>query len=217
MEDFYIDEKFICAAGIRGFDPVKPCWICNRFSSEMWRTSRLCKFRCRKCSFGADEPKLVDGEPVPFIEHNNLCRRTPGNIFKCPLGMCKREDLSFKDFFSQTCCGDKRNNGEFKDYNDAEKIDDDYLENIVKAHKKLGGLQKEAKEEYDNAKKTFEKAKEKLEKSEERLKNVENKMALYFVRTATAITEGKPIKEDPHSSCEKIDKPNSTGLDWWQK
>jgi len=88
------------------------------------------------------------------------------------------------------------------------KIDHDYMENLMQAHKKFGGLKKEAKEEcenakktFENAKKTFEKAKEKLEKTEEKFKNIEDKMALYFVRTATAITEGKPIEEDPRLFC----------------
>jgi hypothetical protein len=200
----------------------------------MWTKSTIVfvdKFRCRKCSFGADDPKLVDGEHVPFIDYTNLRRHTPGNFFKCPLGMCNRGNLSFEEFFSQTCCGNKRNNDELKDFNDAEKIDHDYMENLMQAHKKLGGLKKEAKEEcenakktFENAKKTFEKAKEKLEKTEEKFKNIEDKMALYFVRTATAITEGnllsdrtaqivlaipkillffkgKPIEEDPRLFC----------------
>lgn len=62
----------------------------------------------------------------------------------------------------------------------------------MKAHKQLRGLQIQAKIKYDKAKKLFEEAQKHLENNETKLKNVEDKMALYFARTATAITEGKP-------------------------
>ena len=186
------------------------------------------KFRCRKCSFGADDPKLVDGEHVPFIDYTNLRRYTPGNFFKCPLGMCNRGNLSFEEFFSQTCCGNKRNN---------DKISTMPKKSIMITWRTLCKLTKNSvvlrKKQKKNAKmrkkhskmqKTFEKAKEKLEKTEEKFKNIEDKMALYFVRTATAITEGnvlsdrtaqivlaipkillffkgKPIEEDPRLFC----------------
>lgn len=163
------------------------------------------KYRCRKCFFGTDVPKFDRSFNGPYHElsrpYENLSFTSPGNIFKCPLESCSRTNLSFAEFYARKCCESKTKCDEIKEYDDAQKIDHDYMENIMHAHKKLGNLHIKANEEYDNAKKMFENAKEKLEINKDKLKDAEDKIALYFIRTAAAITEGKPIEEDPRLLC----------------
>jgi len=151
-----------------------------------------------------------------------LSSHDPGNIFKCPQKSCSRTDLSFKEFYFESCCESKTDSSEVRKYDDAEKIDHDYIENILQVHKKYGVLQIQAQAKYDKAdeifekteesliqaqanhdkaKKTFEEAEEKLKNTEAKLKNIEDQMAIYFERTATSIKEGKSIEEDPRLFC----------------
>lgn len=139
-------------------------------------------FRCRKCAFGTDI-KQIDGRFTgPFSVKDVLVWHDPGNVFKCPLGICSREDLSFQEFHSHECCESQSESGEIQEYNDAEKIDHDYIEKIVKVHKKLGHLQIQAKNKYERSKKVFEEAQKELENNETKLKNTEarNQMRTLF-------------------------------------
>jgi len=130
-----------------------------------------------------------------------LSSQDPGNIFKCPRKSCRRTNLSFKEFYFESCCESKTDCAEVREYDDAEKIDHDYIENIVQVHKKYGVLQIQAQANHDKAKKTFEEAEEQSKNTEAKLKNIEDRMAIYFARTATSIKEGKSIEEDPRLFC----------------
>ena len=106
---------------------------------------------------------------------------------------CSRTDLSFKEFYIESCCESKTDCAEVREYDDAEKIDHDYIENILQVHKKYGVLQIQAQANHDKAKKIFVEAEEKLKNTEAKLKNIEDRMAIYFARTATSIKEGNEI------------------------
>lgn len=185
-------------------------WTTNTFENLPSRN-----YRCRKCAFGTDVRRVSPYFPgTPFTLYKDLSSHDPGNIFKCPQKSCSRTDLSFKEFYFESCCESKTDSSEVRKYDDAEKIDHDYIENILQVHKKYGVLQIQAQAKYDKAdeifeeaeesliqaqanhdkaKKTFEEAEEQLKNTEAKLKNIEDQMAIYFERTATSIKEGNEI------------------------
>ncbi|CBY10601.1 unnamed protein product [Oikopleura dioica] len=203
MNDFYIKDEF--ANNDRKV--LKSCWNCRRYSLKMWR--RLSSYsnptyRCQNCAFGTDVDVVKPRFKGPFsneiLNEHHLHFEIVGNIFKCPNKNCDRQDLSFQEFYSKSCCNNILDTSSL-DFNDSHIIDHDLLQKISVLHKKSGILKENAQLRYEEIKKKLEKAEKEMNDKEEEFEKIENKMAHYFSRTLNNITEGKPIEEDNRLFC----------------
>ena len=153
-------------------------------------------YRCQTCAFGTDVDVIKFNYGGPYT--NETLKRDPlqfvivGNIFKCPNRMCDRQDLSFKEFYSKSCCNNIIENPSLE-YNDSDIVDHDFLEKISRLHKKSGILRENAIVRFEESKKKMEEDEKELKDKEQEFQKIENQMAIYFSRTIMNITEGKSM------------------------
>ena len=178
-------------------------------------------YRCKDCAFESSvdvvESKFKGPYGMEIFKANRLHFLEIGNIFKCPNKLCDRQDLSFQEFYSKSCCKDVIEKSSLE-YNESDIVDHEYLKKITQLHKTSGVLNKNAQLEYEAAKKKLEEAEKQLKDSEETFRKIESKMVHYCSRTVNNITkgkiidtylavffiqyEGKPVEEDSRLFCQ---------------
>ncbi len=153
-------------------------------------------FRCRKCATGQNPPKIHPNFTGP-LHPNELaaadCQPVEifGPSFKCPLSKCKRKNLTFREFYYRQCCqGSVKTLSIKNEFDEAKKVDHDFLKNLLHQHKESEIEVTAAKQECDEAQKKFEAAKKKKELKEDSRMKLEDQIALYFAQTVSMITEG---------------------------
>ena len=99
--------------------------------------------------------------------------------------------LCFREFFYRLCCPASAETLSIKEeFDEAKKVDHDFLKNLLQRHKEADIEAREAKKEYDEAQKKFEAAKKKKQLKENNQEKLEDQIAVYFARTVSMITEG---------------------------
>jgi hypothetical protein len=168
----------------------------------MWKKNGLLTsaYRCRECAIGQNPAKIHPDFPGPFLP-SELAEADCQTVeklsvsFKCPFSKCKRKNLSFREFYHRLCCAGANDTLIIKnDFDEAKKVDHDFLKNLLHQHKESNGEVAEAKKEYDEAQKKFEAAKKKKQLKEDNQLKLEDQIALYFARTVSMITEGNSSK-----------------------
>jgi len=153
-------------------------------------------YRCQYCAFGTAHEAYTNATLKEF----HLYFITVGNIFKCPDKLCDRQNVSFEEFYSKSCCKNIIETSSL-DYNDSDIVDHDFLHKISTSHKKAGILKRNAQANFEDAKKKMKVAEKNLKETEEKFQKIEGTMAHYFSRTLESITQGKPLEEDSRLFC----------------